>query len=179
MNSTETATKLGIAGLAAAQADLASLLRRRAKSQAADDDFNRRLQETQARQQYGEAWPAAANDTGDEEVNINIDSPTTVYYERAPSAAAQGSTVPPVATPAGQQAQTSQAGGFLKKALVSAALLAAGGGATAAAPWVAGLLTSKPAVETPASAAVQQPAQPAPVNPLQDFRLELVPEAAQ
>lgn len=154
----DQASKLLLAGLAAGQGDLARLLNRQSDAAESDADYNRRLRETLARQQFGGEWQPPTAPAGDSDMEIRVDSPSSVHYHQAATAER-----PPAAAAAASS---------LGKWALGLAMLLGGGGLGAAVPLAIQFLKQPP--QAPA-VAVPSAAAPAPASP-QDWRLQIVPE---
>lgn len=136
--------RVGLMGRAGQMADLLRTLDRQSAISKRDADYNERLREALAKRRFGDDWKDAASVPSGDDMNISIDSPTTVHnHYPAAQPAQSGSTTP--ATSA------TKAGLSTAAKLALAAAIAAGTGG-AVSPWLAQLLNKPPA-------AVVQPAE--------------------
>jgi len=100
-------------------------------------DLHARIEEAEATKKMNGIASAPQKPTGDEDMQILVDSPTTVHHNYPPPKTE--------ATP-----EPKKPAGTLAKAALAAALLGTGAGGGVAVPWALGLFNQQPPpVETP------------------------------
>ena len=145
-NGLATAADLNLALQAGIQADLLRVLDRTARVSADHAAYNARARDALAALACG-IPPGAAPMVEDEEMRINVNSPTTINY---PAAATTASNMNDENMPVKTAATTGM--GWLAKSAIVAGLLGGGGGLGAGALALYQTATAKPAVQAAAPA---------------------------
>jgi len=144
--------KLRIADHARLLADNQKVLTENSRQLARDSDYESRVAETAAKKQLGEGFassPSSELSGQDDDVKINIDSPTTITYHVPAGAESKEPVVEKTPAPSTLQSIPTKAAVSLGKlALVAALSALGGGGLSALIPW---LISDKPVVSTPAA----------------------------
>lgn len=142
--------QVGVFQRMVAAMDLAKVLNRSNRRAEADDDFDQRLREAQAKRTLGDAIaPPQARPVGDDEMNVFFDSPITITGLPA----TMSGDVPPVAPAA---APVRDGNDLAKKLALAAALALGGSGIGAGVPWLLGAYGKQAVTNVTTTAADRQ-----------------------